>query len=264
MDRRTYYVAGPMRDYDCFNFPMFDQCAADLRQWDLAVISPAEHDREIGFDETKNSLEGFNLAESLMWDLEQIALHSDGIVLLPGWERSTGVAAELALARALGKTVYTYDPEHQSGSGVRMLTPLPATAKPSTGHQMTPVAEAASGGEVRITDPETGGQKGSKLAQLGALDPASLLVLGEVAGMGTVKYERYNFLRGYAWSLSFDAMMRHALAFWSGEDVDPESGMPHMAHVAWHGLTMVAFLLHGLGTDDRPAVGIARATGEAE
>ena len=105
--------------------------------------------------------------------------------------------------------------------------------------------------EERVTDPNTGGQKGRKLPQLGAIDPQSLLRVAEVAGFGAQKYERYNYLRGYAWSLSFDAMMRHALAFWGGEELDPESGLPHLAHCAWHCLAMISFQERGLGTDDR-------------
>jgi hypothetical protein len=45
--------------------------------------------------------------------------------------------------------------------------------------------------------------------------------------------------------------MRHRLAFWNGEDYDPESGLPHLAHAAWHDLAELAFFLKGLGTDDR-------------
>lgn len=105
--------------------------------------------------------------------------------------------------------------------------------------------------EVRVVDQKTGGAKGSKPEMVGALDALSLLTVGRVAGMGATKYARFNFLKGYNWSLSFDAMMRHALAFWNGEDLDQESKLPHMAHCAWHGLTLVSFLLRGLGTDDR-------------
>lgn len=101
-----------------------------------------------------------------------------------------------------------------------------------------------------VTSP-TGGQKGQKLAQLGALDPLALLTLAEVAGHGSAKYSRANFLKGYEWSLSFDAMQRHALLMWGGEDFDPESTFPHAAHVAWHGLCLTSFLLRGIGTDDR-------------
>ena len=105
--------------------------------------------------------------------------------------------------------------------------------------------------EVRVTDPVTGGQKGSKLAQLGALDPRALLEVGSVAGFGTYKYARYNFAKGYRWSLSFDALQRHLLAFWDGEDTDPESGLHHVAHAAWHCLALLTFAMRGKGTDDR-------------
>ena len=51
-------------------------------------------------------LEGlFDLKEALLWDLQQVA-DADGIVLLDGWEKSSGARAELALAAALGKTTY--------------------------------------------------------------------------------------------------------------------------------------------------------------
>ena len=106
--------------------------------------------------------------------------------------------------------------------------------------------------EARIAVSPTGGRKGRKDAELGNVDPKALLVLAAVAGKGAEKYgDPYNFLKGYDWSLSFNAMQRHALAFWSGEDTDPESGLPHMGHVAWHALALVSFLTRGLGTDDR-------------
>ena len=103
----------------------------------------------------------------------------------------------------------------------------------------------------RIITSDTGGSKASKLAQLGAIDAKALIYLAEVSGMGAEKYEAFNYLKGYAWSLSFNAMMRHALLFWSGEDLDPESGLPHMAHSAWNALALVSFLDYGIGADDR-------------
>ncbi len=106
-------------------------------------------------------------------------------------------------------------------------------------------------GEVRVTDPNTGGQKGQKLAQVSALDPMAIYSVGEVAGFGAQKYERYNFAKGYRWSLSYDAMQRHLMAFWNGEDYDPESGLPHVAHAAWHCLALLTFFIRERGTDDR-------------
>ena len=106
--------------------------------------------------------------------------------------------------------------------------------------------------EARVTDAATGGQKGRKATRPGMLDPVALIELSRVAGMGADKYAPFNYLRGYNWSLSFDAMMRHALLFWSGEDLDPESGLPHMAHAAWMALSLVSFLDRRVGNDDRP------------
>lgn len=105
--------------------------------------------------------------------------------------------------------------------------------------------------EVRVVDPVTGGEKGSKQCQIGAMDPMALMQVGMVAGFGTEKYARYNFAKGYRWSLSFDAMQRHLLAFWNGENIDPESKLPHLAHACWHCLTLMTFSLRGRGTDDR-------------
>jgi hypothetical protein len=106
--------------------------------------------------------------------------------------------------------------------------------------------------EVTVTDPATGGKKNQKLAQVGALDPGAILAVAEVAGFGATKYARYNFLKGYDWSLSYDAMQRHLMLWYSGEDVDPETGMSHLAHATWHGLALLAFEQRGLGTDNRP------------
>jgi hypothetical protein len=108
--------------------------------------------------------------------------------------------------------------------------------------------------EAVVTSP-TGGRKGQKRAQLGAVDPRALLAVAEVAGHGTEKYARYNYMNGYNWSLSFDAALRHALAFWGGENVDPESGLPHAAHAAWHFLALLSFTFDHPGYDDRPPAG---------
>src|ERR1019366_1729441 len=112
------------------------------------------------------------------------------------------------------------------------------------------LATMSDTGEVRVTDPKTGGQKGKKLAQLGAIDPASLLELAKVAGYGQANYARFNYLKGFDWSLLIDALYRHLLRFQNGEELDPESGLSPAAHVAWHALALVSFSQRKLGTDD--------------
>lgn len=113
-----------------------------------------------------------------------------------------------------------------------------------------PIIQSRSEAEVRVTS-VTGGQKGQKVARLGGADPGSLNELARVFGYGEAKYARYNYLKGYPWSLSIDALFRHLLAFLAGEDTDPESGLLHTAHVAWHALTLTAFVQRDIGEDDR-------------
>jgi hypothetical protein len=106
--------------------------------------------------------------------------------------------------------------------------------------------------EIRTTS-STGGQKGKKLEEMSALDPHSLMLVAAVAGFGATKYSKLNFMRGYEWSLSYDALQRHLHQFWNGQDVDDESQMLHLAHAAWHCLALISFYERGLGTDDRYA-----------
>ena len=107
----TVYVAGPMRGYEDFNFGAFDAAAHRLRMDGWTVLSPAEHDRDGGFDETLNSLDGFDLAAAFRWDVEAI-LQADAIYLLNGWQESVGATLERSIAETIGIAVlYESPPE---------------------------------------------------------------------------------------------------------------------------------------------------------
>ena len=232
----TWYCSGPMTGYPGYNHVAFAVATEMLRAQGKAVISPAEHDQELDIPLTgSRTLTAEQYRQLLEWDLDTLR-GCTHIYMMAGWESSRGATLERLLAKTLGlQVVYECPPSPQfvySRSGA------------------TPRLRVVSD-EVRITDPVTGGQKGQKLAQLGAIDPLALQRLAEVAGYGGIKYDRMNYMKGYRWSLSMDALMRHALALWNGEDIDPESGLPHGAHLAWHGLALVSFMERGLGTDDR-------------
>lgn len=112
--------------------------------------------------------------------------------------------------------------------------------------------------EMRLTDPKTGGKKARKLSRFDLLPPDALIALAEHYGRNCEKYEDRNWEKGYAWGLSFRALMTHACQWWAGEDMDPDSQgrTNHMVAVAWHALTLLAFQMRGLGTDDRSKVGL--------
>ena len=93
---------------------------------------------------------------------------------------------------------------------------------------------------------DTGGAKGQKPAQMSLMPMKALMQVAEVYGYGAMKYDnehghRSNWRRGYDWNLSFDAAQRHMTAFWDGEDLDPESGHPHLAHAVFHMLALMTF-----------------------
>lgn len=108
-----------------------------------------------------------------------------------------------------------------------------------------------SGEEIRITDRFTGGQKGAKPQMFSLVPFDALDEILKGYHYGASKYSEHNWRKGYKWSLSFDALMRHLTAWWEGEDKDPESGLSHLAHAGWHVLALLWFQLNAKGTDDR-------------
>jgi len=102
------YIAGPMSSVGGnFNFPLFDRVADLLRLQGAYVFNPADHARKnLGTLEQIMKLDKRELRharKALMLD-EMIWIHNyaQGVVLLPGWERSPGAKAEREWALALG------------------------------------------------------------------------------------------------------------------------------------------------------------------
>ncbi|MCW2132909.1 DUF4406 domain-containing protein [Arthrobacter sp. VKM Ac-2550] len=107
------YLAGPMTGLPNYNFPAFDAAAAHLRELGHEVFSPAENDRDNGYNpEGSNGHDaaehGFDLRAALKDDLSWICDHAEAVALLPGWTRSKGANAEVALANALGIPAHGY------------------------------------------------------------------------------------------------------------------------------------------------------------
>ena len=103
------YLAGPMRGIPESNYPAFRDAAAKLRAAGHTVFSPVDWDEKTHGAEGCNAAT-FNLNEALCADLTWICLHADAVVVLPGWEKSSGANAEAMTAYALGKPVYRYTP----------------------------------------------------------------------------------------------------------------------------------------------------------
>lgn len=83
--------------------------------------------------------------------------------------------------------------------------------------------------------------------------PCGQIAVAKVLKHGADKYGPWNW-RGESINASnyISAIQRHTLAFLSGEDVDPESGLPHLAHIAATAHILMDATEHGRVNDDRP------------
>jgi hypothetical protein len=104
--------------------------------------------------------------------------------------------------------------------------------------------------ETRVVDPNSGGEKGAKLARFSLIPADFLWALAEHYGRGARKYEDRNWEKGYKWSLSVDALHRHLAQWLVGEDNDEETGSSHLIAVAWHAIALWWWHKRGLGTND--------------
>ena len=103
------YLAGPMRNFPLFNFPAFDKAAAELREQGHDVFSPADHERDNGFDESKPLEENsYTLRDAMLADLTYIITQAQAVVVLPDWESSRGAVAEVHTAFCIGVPVYEW------------------------------------------------------------------------------------------------------------------------------------------------------------
>jgi hypothetical protein len=104
--------------------------------------------------------------------------------------------------------------------------------------------------EVRTVS-ATGGEKGTKIERYDLIPVEFLRTLARHYGVGAQKYDDNNWRRGYEWSKSMAALMRHFEAFRGGEDIDAETGTPHIIAVAWHAATLSEFMRIHPEYDDR-------------
>jgi hypothetical protein len=68
---------------------------------------------------------------------------------------------------------------------------------------------------------------------------------------GAKEYGDNNWRKGMAWHRIAGAALRHILKFMSGQDIDPDSGVHHMALAADNCLMLCECSMLKIGTDDR-------------
>jgi hypothetical protein len=104
LNKYGVYLSGPMRNLPLYNFPAFDDARDVFKAAGFEVFSPADHDREMGFDPTKDPTAEFSSLDPwtdfALWDLSRVN-DADVIYCLKGWELSMGANVEVDLAKWL-------------------------------------------------------------------------------------------------------------------------------------------------------------------
>lgn len=76
--------------------------------------------------------------------------------------------------------------------------------------------------------------------------------LARVMEYGGKKYEPYNYKKGCKFSQCLDSGLRHLTAFLDGEDIDPESNLPHVDLALFNFLQLSQMYHTRPDNDDRP------------
>lgn len=85
--------------------------------------------------------------------------------------------------------------------------------------------------DIKDLTPEGGLKYDNKKPRMDLLDFEALEGLAKVLTFGADKYAAHNWRKGISYSRLLAAMLRHLGAIQRGEDIDPESGLPHIDHL---------------------------------
>lgn len=75
--------------------------------------------------------------------------------------------------------------------------------------------------------------------------------VAKVLTLGANKYTDRNWETGMRWGRPLAATFRHISAWAQGEELDKESGLPHLAHALCELLFVAAYEKRKVGEDDR-------------
>lgn len=98
---------------------------------------------------------------------------------------------------------------------------------------------------------EAGHKDEGKIGLQYILAMPGLCSVAQVGDFGAKKYGQWNYKSGMPWMKLLGSCARHLTAFIKGEDRDIESGLPHMAHLAYNALMVLDYMETHNDKDDR-------------
>lgn len=154
-----------------------------------------------------------------------------------------------------------HDPEYIAAGGALTRSEVTsALHAPSLVQPLQPNVAATitpRDGRPVITSPDGNPKTAVGLTKpsLNAIPPVALLHLGKAMADGNRKYGLVNWRHDpITASTYYNALMRHALSWWDGEDVDPLTLIEHLAYIMANCAILLDAAAQGTLTDDRPAL----------
>jgi hypothetical protein len=96
-------------------------------------------------------------------------------------------------------------------------------------------------------------------APLSTVSAPVLMEVGVGMQEGGAKYGRHNYRAiGVRGSVYYDATMRHLMAWWEGEDIDPDSGLSHVTKAICSLVVLRDAMIQNKFNDDRPPKSVPR------
>jgi hypothetical protein len=103
-----------MSDLPYFNYPAFESAAAILRANGFSIVSPSELDdpetraAALANETGSGQSNGHTWGDFLSRDVKIVADEVNGMILLPGWEKSRGARLEAHVALLCGHSFLEY------------------------------------------------------------------------------------------------------------------------------------------------------------
>lgn len=83
------------------------------------------------------------------------------------------------------------------------------------------------------------------------LCPIAVEGCAAVLTLGAKKYADHNWQKGMAWGRVIGCLLRHTFKFMAGQDVDSESGLPHVDHIMCNAMFLASYYRRHKAGDDR-------------
>jgi Domain of unknown function (DUF5664) len=107
-------------------------------------------------------------------------------------------------------------------------------------------------GDVNSQEKGSGARYNGGKPDLSLIPIVTLIDEARVWEYGKQKYAAWNWAKGMDWSIPLACALRHLGKWQQGEDLDQESGLPHLAHVMCNLRMLTLYAQTFPEGDDRP------------